>query len=61
MDAQDWVFWLLKFGVFVFLFFIVPVLGAADKAVNLGGCKSLHRQLPDNGRLVYPLFSEVTD
>ncbi len=39
----------------------IVMLGAADKAVNLGGCKSLHRQLPDNGRLVYPLFSEVTD
>ena len=31
-------------------FFLPPViraLGAADKAANLGGCKSLHRQLPD--------------
>jgi len=36
-------------------------MGAADKAATLGGCKSLYRQLPENGRLVYPLFSEVTD
>jgi len=30
--------------------------GAADKAVNLGRCKSFHRKLPDNGRLVYALI-----
>ena len=35
--------------------------GAAGKAANLGGCKSLYRQLPDNGRLVYLLLGEVTD
>jgi len=37
------------------------VRGAAGKAANLGGCKSLYRQLPDNGRLVYPLLGEVTN
>ena len=35
--------------------------GAADKAANLGGCKSLCRQLPVNGRLAYPLLGEVTN
>jgi hypothetical protein len=35
--------------------------GAADKAANLGGCKSLCRQLPVNGRLAYPLLGEATN
>jgi len=37
------------------------VLGAIDKAVNPGGCKSFYRQLPENGRLAYPLLGEVTN
>ena len=36
-------------------------LGAAGKAANLGGCKSLCRQLPVNGRLAYPLLGEATN
>jgi len=35
--------------------------GAASKAENLAGCKSLRRQLPDFGRLAYPLLGEVTN
>ena len=34
--------------------------GAADKAERLAGCKSLYRQLPAFGRLVYPVRAEVT-
>ena len=35
-------------------------MGAADKAENLTGCKSLYRQLPVFGRLAYPVRVEVT-
>ena len=34
--------------------------GAADKAERLAGCKSLYRQLPEFGRLVYPVRAEAT-
>jgi hypothetical protein len=34
--------------------------GAADKAANLGRCKSSFRQLPGFGRIAYPLQGEVT-
>ena len=34
--------------------------GAADKAERLAGCKSLYRQLPAFGRLVYPVRAEAT-
>ena len=32
----------------------VALGGAADKAVDLEGCKSPYRQLPGFGRLAYP-------
>jgi hypothetical protein len=34
--------------------------GAADKAEDLARCKSLYRQLPEFGRLAYPVRAEVT-
>src|SRR5262249_28053460 len=34
--------------------------GAADKAVNLVGCKSPHHQLPGNGWLACPMHVEET-
>src|SRR5262252_6117878 len=34
--------------------------GAADKAVNLVGCKSPHHQLPGNGWLACPMHAEET-
>jgi hypothetical protein len=34
--------------------------GAADKTENLTGRKSLYRQLPEFGRLVYPVRAEAT-
>src|SRR5262244_654682 len=36
------------------------VMGAADKAESLAGCKSLYRQLPVFGRLAYPERAEAT-
>ena len=36
------------------------VYGAADKAVDLEGCKSPCRQLPVFGRQAYPKHAEVT-
>src|SRR5215468_616030 len=36
------------------------VMGAADKAESLTGCKSLYRQLPVFGRLAYPERAEAT-
>jgi hypothetical protein len=37
------------------------VYGAADKAVDLEGCKSPRRQLPVFGRQAYPKHAEVTE
>jgi DNA-binding transcriptional ArsR family regulator len=34
--------------------------GAVDNAANLARCKSLRRQLPVFGRLVYPVRAEAT-
>jgi hypothetical protein len=34
--------------------------GAADKAVNLVGCKSPHHQLPGIGWLADPMHAEAT-
>jgi phage protein U len=34
--------------------------GAADKAVNLVGCKSPHHQLPEFGWLACPMHAEET-
>jgi len=45
----------------MYMGFLMSEPGAADKAANLGGCKSLCRQLPVNGRLAYPLLGEVTN
>src|SRR4030095_3673319 len=36
------------------------VMGAADKAESLAGCKSPYRQLPVFGRLAYPERAEAT-